>query len=99
MTADQVEDWLKIGEVGLIASVKFLFAPFEAERQGFNFGESFTITTIGGVIGILVFYYAGANISTWWRHTLAVIKAIFTKKSLYYYMHKQPRRFTRTRRF
>jgi hypothetical protein len=100
MASEQLTHWLKIGEVALIASVKFLLAPFESERQGFNFGESFTITTIGGAIGILVFYYAGAYISTWWRHFMALIKSVFLRKPPEVIERKKKKKnFTRGRRF
>ncbi|MBI3501127.1 MAG: hypothetical protein HY063_04975 [Bacteroidetes bacterium] len=58
---------LKILEVALIASVKFVVAPFEAERQGFNFREAFFISTGGGFIGILVFTFIGEVIAYGWR--------------------------------
>ncbi len=94
-----VSSWLKVFEVGLISSVKFLFAPFESERYHFSFGESFTITTIGGLIGIFAFYYAGSNITHWWRHSVAIIKSIFIRKPAEV-IEKKPRKvFTRTKRF
>lgn len=99
MDAEQVKHWLKIAEVGLIASVKFLFAPFESERYGFNFGESFTITTMGGIIGILAFYFAGANIASWWRHSVAVVKSVFLRRPASVIERKPRRNFTRNRRF
>ena len=91
--------WLKILEVGLIASVKFLFAPFEAERYNFSFGESFAITTIGGLIGIFAFYYAGYNIIYWWRHIVALFKSIFIRKPAAVIERKPRKVFTRGRRF
>ncbi|MBI3512005.1 MAG: hypothetical protein HY064_15205 [Bacteroidetes bacterium] len=99
MHSDQVTHWLKILEVAFIASVKFLFAPFEAERYNFNFGQSFVITTLGGIIGIFVFYFAGANIATWWKHTKAVIKSVFLRKPAAVIERKPTRIFTRGRRF
>lgn len=68
--------FLKILEIGLIASIKFLFAPFEAERYGFNFRDSFFITTSGGIIGILAFTFIGDAIAYFWRK----VKNIFRKK-------------------
>ncbi len=94
-----VAHWLKIFEVGLIASVKFLFAPFEAERYNFSFGESFAITTIGGLIGIFVFYYAGSKITIWWRHSVALLKSIFVRKPVAVIESKHRKNFTRGRRF
>lgn len=99
MDAIGVARWLEIFEVGLIASVKFLFAPFEAERYNFSFVESFAITTIGGLIGIFAFYYAGTKIVSWWRHSMALIKSIFVRKPAAVIEQKPRRKFTRTKRF
>lgn len=60
-------EWLKILEIILIASVKFLFSPFEAERQGFTYRESLIITTTGGVVGILMFTFIGEGIAYSWK--------------------------------
>ena len=60
-------EWLKILEIILIASVKFLFSPFEAERQGFSYRESLIITTTGGVVGILMFTFIGEGIAYSWK--------------------------------
>ncbi|MCX6312753.1 MAG: hypothetical protein NT084_14115 [Bacteroidetes bacterium] len=94
-----VAHWLKIVEVGLIASVKFLFAPFEAERYNFSFWESFAVTTIGGLVGIFVFYYAGSKLTTWWRHIVALIKSLFMHKPVEVIERKHRKVFTRGRRF
>ncbi|HTL83178.1 MAG TPA: hypothetical protein VL651_15800 [Bacteroidia bacterium] len=99
MSSDQITHWLKVLEVALISSVKFLFAPFEAERYDFNFGQSFAVTTIGGIVGIMVFYYAGTNIAMWWRHVKAIIKSIFLRKPAAVIERKPSRNFTRNRRF
>jgi hypothetical protein len=99
MSEIDIAYWLKILEVGLIASVKFLFAPFEAERYDFSFGQSFAITTIGGLVGIFAFYYAGTKITTWWRHLIALIKSIFIRKPIAVIENKPRKNFTRGRRF
>jgi hypothetical protein len=94
-----IKHWLEILEVGLISSVKFLFAPFEAERYHFSFWESFVVTTIGGLIGVFAFYYAGTKITTWWKHFVALIKSVFTRKPVDVIEHKPKKVFTRRRRF
>ena len=99
MNADQVEHWLKVIEVALIASVKFLLAPFEAERYEFSFWQSFAITTIGGTVGIFVFYYAGSKVSTWWRHIMALIKSVFLRRPAEVIEQKPKKVFTRNKRF
>jgi hypothetical protein len=78
----EVTHWLKIVEVSLIASVKFLLAPFEAERYNMSFWESFLYTTGGGTMGIFVFYYAGQLISEWWKRNMAKIKSFVTRRPI-----------------
>ena len=84
---------LKILEVGLIASVKFLLAPFEAERNGFNFKESFLITTTGGITGIIAFSLIGDAIAYGWKKILGLFKKPLIKNE------KPAPKFTWTRRF
>src|SRR5687768_11697339 len=82
---------LKIIEVGLLASVKFLLSPFEAERQGFNFSDSFLITTSGGIIGILTFTLIGDVLVYGWKKFIG----LFNSQA-----HKKPKRkFTWTSKF
>ncbi|CAN5880117.1 hypothetical protein BH11BAC7_BH11BAC7_14750 [soil metagenome] len=99
MNEIDIKHWLEVLEVGLIASVKFLLAPFEAERYQFTFWESFAVTTIGGIIGVFAFYYAGTKIAAWWRHSVALVKSVFSKKSVETLEQKTPKRITRGRRF
>ncbi len=44
----------------LLSSVKFLFAPSAAVAAGYNFLETVSLTTFGGMAGVLFFYYAGS---------------------------------------
>jgi hypothetical protein len=70
---------LKIAEIGLIASLKFLIAPFEAERYGFNFRDSFLITTSGGITGIIIFSILGELIAYSWKKWLYFFRGILQK--------------------
>ena len=84
---------LKIFEVLLIASVKFVLAPFEAERYGFNFKDAFCITTAGGILGIIAFTFIGHGIAYLWKK----IKNFFSqsvKKD-----EKSPKKFKWSTRF
>ena len=85
---DDVIHLLKIFEVALLASVKFAIAPFEAERQGFNFKEAFFITTAGGIAGIIAFTFVGKIISYAWK------KMIFFFKKPLNAENKPPKKFT-----
>lgn len=95
VNGEEVTHWLKVLEVGLIASVKFLFAPFEAERYGMNFRDSFLITTGGGAFGIFVFYFAGHYISEWWKRNTAKVKSFFTRRPITDFTGENRRIFTR----
>jgi hypothetical protein len=71
----------KFVAVALFASVKFLFSPFFAEGLHLNFRESLISTTIGGVLGILVFGLIGELISDSWTKIMAFYLRIFTGRS------------------
>ena len=84
---------LKILEVGCWAAIKFVVAPFEAERYGFNFRQAFLITTTGGIAGIIAFTFIGDAIAFGWKK----IKGIFKKKKA---GEAAPKRiFTRNNKF
>ena len=93
MNQEEVIYLLKILEVALIASVKFLLAPFEAERYGFNFRDAFLITTAGGIIGILIFSLIGDILAYGWKKLIRFFKGPLRKEE------KPAKKFTRTRRF
>lgn len=84
---------LKIIEILLIASIKFVFAPFEAERYGFNFKDAFLITTTGGIVGIILFSLIGELIAFGWRKVIRFFKKPLQKEE------KPKKKFTRSRRF
>ena len=90
---ESVIHWLKVLEVALIASVKFVFAPFEAERYHFNFKEAFLITTAGGFIGILVFTFIGEIIAYGWRKLMRFFRKPLHKE------YKPRRKFTWLNKF
>ncbi|MCK6639885.1 MAG: hypothetical protein L6Q81_07340 [Bacteroidia bacterium] len=96
VSGEEVTQWLKIVEVALISSVKFLFAPFEAERQGMGFAQAFGVTTTGGAVGILVFYYAGSAIAAWWSNNVAKVKSFFTRRPITDFTGENKRVMTRT---
>jgi hypothetical protein len=84
--------WLKCLEVALIASVKFLLAPFEAERQGFGMMQSLVITTLGGLTGIAAFLFAGDALFAGWRHLKALFLSVFSKKTTDQIERKMPKK-------
>jgi len=48
---------LKLLQVLLVSSVKFLFGPLVSLGYGFNYLETMVITTMGGVLGLLFFFF------------------------------------------
>ena len=47
----------KLIQVVIISGIKFLFAPFVAIGYGFNYFQTVIFTTVGGIAGLLFFYY------------------------------------------
>ncbi len=52
-----VEDFLKLGTLFLFSTVKFFIMLLSARPVGFSFIEAFITITLGGIFGVLVFYY------------------------------------------
>ena len=85
--------WYEVIEIGLVASIKFLFAPFLAAAQHISFIPSLLVTTLGGTVGIFVFVFLGNYL----KHLSQVIN--YTVKRLYKSADKGkdtpiPRKFT-----
>jgi len=77
-------------EVILISTVKFFFAPIFALRFGFSIYESILTTTIGGFLGILVFYYSSSFITHLFGKFIYLEKdQLKSKKNNYYLKSKQ----------
>jgi uncharacterized membrane protein len=57
-----VEKLLQILLVVILSGTKFLTAPITSLNIGFGYLETLLITTIGGVIGVVFFYYLSAVI-------------------------------------
>jgi len=66
---------IEIIGVGFLSSVKFLFSPFTAVALGFSFQKTIIVTSIGGIVGVLFFYFGGV----WFFEKLA--KLNWKKKS------------------
>ena len=48
---------LKLLQVLLVSSIKFLFGPLVSLGYGFNYFETLILTTVGGVLGLLFFFF------------------------------------------
>lgn len=47
----------KLIQVLIISGIKFLFAPFISIGYGFTYFQTVIVTTLGGIAGLLFFYY------------------------------------------
>lgn len=49
--------WLKVFSILFFSSIKFVLAPPISIEYGFDFYQTFAITTFGGIVGVFFFYY------------------------------------------
>ncbi len=70
-------EWLKVLELLALSSVKLLMAPASCLALGFGWLETIAITFVGGMLGIVVFFYFGKALFRWFD----MIKAKFGKKN------------------
>ncbi|RMG80600.1 MAG: hypothetical protein D6707_06135 [Bacteroidetes bacterium] len=50
----------------LFSAVKFLFSPGVVAARGFNWFQTVLITTVGGWLGVFVFFYFGKILTELW---------------------------------
>lgn len=83
----------------LIAATKFLMSPFLA-RYGYDYGffESLLITTMGGLLGVLMFGLLGKLIGQYWERAVGFIVGLVRGKKTEK-VHAKPKVFNRTNRF
>lgn len=62
-----IAEVLELIGLGLIASVKFLYAPAAIYAAGHSFLESVVICMAGGCFGVFVFYKMGVVITNLWQ--------------------------------
>lgn len=75
--------WLQIVGLMLLSSIKFLFAPATVLVSGFDYWDTILITTSGGWLGVLIFYYFGK-----------IIVGLFMRR--YFASKKKKQKFTRS---
>jgi len=95
----------KLLQILLISAFKFLFAPLISFKMGFNYVQTIIFTTIGGILGVLFFYFLSNIIIGLYRRYLAVYFRFFflkirkKKKSIAPVVIKIKKKFTRKNRF
>jgi hypothetical protein len=71
--------FFKLIEVLILSGVKFLFAPPYAIGIGYSYLQTFLITTIGGLLGVIFFFYVSELLLTLFKKFWPVIKKTFSK--------------------
>ena len=74
--------FLKLIQVLLLSGVKFLFAPPLSFELGFNFLQTVLTTTVGGIIGVLFFFYLSEWVIRLYKKIWPRIKTFFAKPVL-----------------
>lgn len=67
----------KLLEVLFLSSFKFLFAPPLAFKLGLTFFQTFLTTSVGGILGVLFFYYLSEGLIILWRKYFSTIASWF----------------------
>ena len=70
-----------------MSGIKFFAAPFLAKALGFTYLETIFVTTLGGVVGVFVFFNLGSRIVNFFPNFFKPIntkRKIFTKKNKFY---------------
>jgi hypothetical protein len=62
---------LKLIQIILISAVKFLFAPLISFSMGFNYIQTMIYTTIGGILGVLFFFFLSKLIMNLYKNYLS----------------------------
>ncbi len=84
-----IEFFLKSIEILIVSAVKFIFAAPLSYLVGFNYFQTFVITAIGGVAGVLFFYYLSGWIFKRFKSVKYSIKPEKVETSkLYKYNHR-----------
>ena len=75
--------FFKFIEILLLSGVKFIFAPPLSFKLGFTYFQTILITTIGGILGVLFFFYLSEIILWLFRKAWPYIKAYFSGKAIH----------------
>ena len=58
-----MEELLQVIFILILSATKFLTAPITSLNIGFNYLQTLIITTVGGIIGVLAFFYLSNGIA------------------------------------
>ena len=69
-------------EILIISSIKFIFAAPASYLNGFDYLQTLLITTVGGIAGVLFFYYLGEWFFTNKRRNYIILKLRYLIKRI-----------------
>jgi len=72
----------KLVQILLISGIKFFFAPLISVGYGYNYFQTILITSVGGILGILFFFFFSRWLIIQYNKFCPVIFAGFTGKSV-----------------
>jgi len=72
----------KILQILLLSGIKFFFAPLISVGYGYNYFQTILITSVGGILGILFFFYLSKWLIRQYNKFCPIIFAGFTGKSV-----------------
>ena len=79
--------WYEIFSVILTSSVKFFAGPILAKSLGFSYLNTVIVSSVGGVLGVFVFFNLGTRIVNFFPNFFKPIKKkkrVFTKKNKFF---------------
>lgn len=79
--------WYEIFSVILTSSVKFFAGPILAKSLGFSYLNTVIVSSVGGVVGVFVFFNLGTRIVNFFPNFFKPIKKkkrVFTKKNKFF---------------
>ena len=72
----------KLLQILVLSGVKFIFAPLISIGYGFNYFQTVIITTIGGILGFLFFFYLSRWIIVQFNQLCPIVFSYFTGNSV-----------------
>jgi len=82
-----MDAWYEVISVFLTSAVKFFAGPILAKSFGFTYLQSVVVTTVGGIVGVFVFFHLGARIVHFFPNFFKPVnkkRKIFTKKNKFF---------------
>ena len=79
--------WYEIFSVILTSSVKFFAGPILAKSLGFSYLNTVIVSSVGGMVGVFVFFNLGTRIVNFFPNFFKPIKKkkrVFTKKNKFF---------------